>query len=145
MNTGWSDNDRRTSGPDVASLAPMPIHYAMDDVHRRLLTRADGVLTFHDINAHLDVEQRNRDLGVPELVDARGATTDLTLEQVRRLVRRAADMLRVVDLGATAIVTTNDVVYGMARLYSVLAESEGVVADVFYDIESATRWLEQFE
>jgi len=37
----------------------------------------------------------------PELFDARGATTNLTIEQVRQLVRRAADMLRMVDLGAT--------------------------------------------
>jgi hypothetical protein len=121
----------------------MPIRYAIDHVRRRLLTHADGTLTFHDINAHLDVEQRNRDLDVPELFDARGATTDLTTDQVRRLVRRAADMLRFVDLGATAIVTTNDVLYGMARMYSVLAESEGAEADVFYDIQSAERWLDQ--
>jgi hypothetical protein len=132
-------------GSRIAAAAVMPIRYAMDDVHRRLLTRADGLLTFHDIHAHLDLEERNRDLGVPELFDARAATTDLTAEQVRRLVRRAADMLRVVDLGATAIVTTNDVLYGMARMYSVLAESEGAAADVFYDMESATRWLEQFD
>jgi hypothetical protein len=123
----------------------MPIHYAMDPLHRRLLTRADGVVTFRDINAHLDVEQQNRDLEVPELVDARGATTDLTVEQVRHLVRRAAEMVSLFDLGPTAIVTTNDVVYGMARMYSVLAEGQGAVADVFYDIESATQWLDQFE
>ena len=42
-------------------------------------------------------------------------------------------------------VTTNGVLYGMARMYSVLAESEGVAADVFSDIESATGWLEQFD
>ena len=42
---------------------------------RRLVTRADGVVTFAEINAHLDIEQRNRDLDRPELIDARGATT----------------------------------------------------------------------
>jgi len=106
-----------------------------------MTTRADGVVTFHDINAHLDVEQRNRDLHRSELIDARGATTDLTAEQVRRLVRRAADMLRITDLGPTAIVTTNDVVYGMARMYSILAEGVGANAEVFRDMDSATRWL----
>jgi hypothetical protein len=79
----------------------MPIRYETDRLHRRLVTRADGLLTFRDINAHLDVEERNRDLHLPELFDARGATTNLTIEQVRQLVRRAADMLCVVDLGAT--------------------------------------------
>jgi len=109
-----------------------------------MLTRADGVLTFHDLNAHLDVEQRNRDLHRAELIDARGATTDVSTAQVRRLVQRAADMLRNVDLGPTAIVTTNDVAYGMARMYSILAEGVGVNAEVFRDIASANAWLQQF-
>lgn len=121
----------------------VPIHYVIDHVHRRMVTRADGVVTFHEINAHLDVEQRNRDLHRPELIDASGATTDLTTEQVRRLVRRAADMLREVQLGPTAIVTTDDVVYGMARMYSILAEGVGANAEVFRDVQSATRWLDR--
>jgi len=121
----------------------MPIHYSIDPGRRRLMTRADGVVTFHDINAHLDAEQKNRDLNRAELIDARGATTDVTAEQVRRLVRRAADMLRVVELGPTAIVTNNDVVYGMARMYSILAEGVGANTEVFRDMESATRWLDR--
>jgi hypothetical protein len=123
----------------------MPIRYSVDRLHGRLLTHADGVVTFHDINAHLDLEQRDRNLDRPELVDARGAKADLTTEQIRRLVQRAANMLRVVDLGPTAIVTNNDVVFGMARMYSLLAESVGVAAEVFRDLESATRWLGRME
>src|SRR5262245_40241183 len=107
----------------------MPIRYSIDRVNRRLLTHADGILTFHDLNAHLDLEQKNRDLDRPELIDARGATTNLTSDQVRRLVQRAADMLRIVDLGPTAIVTNNDVVYGMGRMYSILAENVGAAAE----------------
>jgi len=109
------------------------------------MTHADGFVTFHEINDHLDLEERNRDLDLPELFDARGATTDLTTNQVRHLVRRAANMLHVVDLGATAIVTTNDMLYGMARMYSVLAEGVGASAEVFTDVESATTWLDQLK
>jgi len=120
----------------------MPIHYTIDDVQRRLITRADGVVTFHEINVHLDIEERNRHLSLSELVDARDATTDLTAEQVRRLVQRAAHMLRTLDLGPTAIVTRSDVLYGMARMYSILAEGVGAAAGVFRDVESAIRWLD---
>jgi hypothetical protein len=119
----------------------MPIRYSTDPVNRRLVTRADGVVTFAEIDAHLDIEQRNRDLDRPELIDARGATTDLTTQQVRQLVQPAANMLRLVELGATAIVTTDDVLYGMARMYSILAEGVGATSQVFRDVESATRWL----
>src|ERR1700759_4981602 len=100
----------------------MPIRYEYDHVHGRLITYADGVLTFHEINAHLDVEERKRDLELPELFDARSATTDLTTEQVRRLVDRATGMLRIVSLGATAVVTTDPATYAMARMYALLAE-----------------------
>ena len=120
----------------------MPIRYSVDRLHGRLLTHADGIVTFHDINAHLDLEQRDRNLDRPELIDARGAKTNLTADEVRRLVQRAASMLRNVDLGPTAIVTDNDVVFGMARMYSLLAENAGVVADVFRDLESAAQWLD---
>ena len=121
------------------------ITYAIDPSTGLMLTRADGVVTFHDVNAHLDVEQRNRDLNRPELIDARGVTTDLTTADVRRLVQRAGAMLRTVDLGPTAIVTTNDVVYGMARMYSILAEGVGVNVEVFRDIDAATTWLQRFQ
>jgi hypothetical protein len=53
-------------------------------------------------------------------------------------------MLRVVDLGPTAIVTNNDVVFGMARMYSLLAESVGAAAEVFEiwnrRLDGSTRW-----
>jgi hypothetical protein len=120
----------------------MPIRYSIDPIHQRLLTHADGVVTFHDINAHLDEEQRNRDLTRAELVDARGATTDLTADQVRRLVQRAASMLRDVQLGPTAIVTSNDVLFGMARMYSILADGVGANAEAFREMASAIKWLD---
>jgi hypothetical protein len=120
----------------------MPIRYSIDPINNRLLTHADGVVTFHDINAHLDVEERNRDLNRAELVDARGATGDLSADQVRRLVQRAATMQRAVELGPTAIVTSNDVLFGMARMYSILAEGVGAQAEVFREPESAMTWLD---
>jgi hypothetical protein len=119
----------------------MPIRYSVDRLNRRLLTHAEGVVTFDDILAHLDTEQRDRNLDQPELIDARGAIADLTTAQIRTLVQRAANMMRLVDLGPTAIVTNSDVVFGMARMYSLLAEGVGVVAEVFRDLDAATRWL----
>jgi hypothetical protein len=76
----------------------MPIRHSIDRVNKRLLTLADGVVTSHEINAHLDYELRNRDLDRQELIDARGATTTVTADQVRQFVTRAADLLRVVNL-----------------------------------------------
>lgn len=123
----------------------MAITYSIDPHTGRMLTHVDGAVTFHDINGHLDVEQRNRDLHRAELIDARGAVSEVTVDQVRRLVQRATEMLRVVEVGPTAIVTSNDVAFGMARMYALLAERAGIDAEVFRDIASATTWLSRFE
>src|SRR5215831_12122747 len=48
----------------------MSIHYSVEPISGRITTRADGILTFHEINAHLDLEERNQDLHRPELIDA---------------------------------------------------------------------------
>src|ERR1700674_4197692 len=121
----------------------MPIRYVIDRIQQRLLTHADGLVTFQDLSQHLDAEERDRGLGLPELFDARGATTNVTAEQVRMLVQRAADTLRRIPLGPTAIVATDDVVFGMARMYAIWTEEAGARVEVFRDVESANRWLQE--
>ena len=121
----------------------MPIRYVIDRIQQRLLTHADGLVTFQDLSQHLDAEERDRGLGLPELFDARGATTNLTTEQVRTLVQRAADTHRRIPLGPTAIVATDDLVFGMALMYAILTEDAGARVEVFRDVESANRWLQE--
>jgi hypothetical protein len=120
----------------------MPITYVIDRLRQRMLTQASGLVTFADVIGHLDQEERDRGLDLPELVDARGAQTDLTAEQVRRLVQRAVQLLRTIPLGPTAIVASDDTLFGMARMYSILVEQDGISVDVFRDIESAQNWLD---
>jgi hypothetical protein len=120
----------------------MPITYVIDRLHQRMLTHASGLITFQDVDDHLDQEERDRGLDLPELVDARGARTDLTSAQVRALVQRGIRLLRTIPLGPTAIVANDDTLFGMARMYSILAEHDGITVDVFRDVDSASRWLE---
>ena len=121
----------------------MPIQYVIDRTHQRILTRAEGLVTFEDLSQHLDAEERDRGLELPELFDARGATTNVTTQQVRRLVYRAAATLRSISLGPTAIVATDDLVFGTARMYAILTEDAGARVEVFRDVESANRWLQE--
>ena len=62
-----------------------------------------------------------------------------------RLVQRASDILRNTELGPTAIVTTNDIVYGMARMYALLTERLGVNAEAYRDTQSASNWLRRIQ
>jgi hypothetical protein len=121
----------------------MAITFVVDRFRQRVLTHADGVVTFEDLNRHLDQEELARGLDLPELIDARAATTNLTAEQIQQLVQRAADIARRIPFGPTAIVTTDDVVYGMARMYSMLAENAGVCLAVFRDLDAAEHWLDR--
>lgn len=123
----------------------MAITYTLDRPARRMYTRAEGLLTLPELETHLDVEERDRALGYAELFDARGAGTDLTSEGVRRLVDRARQAhAGGLVVGPTAIVADNDVVYGMARMYALLAEFENAPVEVFREVEPALAWLDGF-
>ncbi len=106
-----------------------------------MLTRAEGLVTFEEVKLHLDIEAVERGLELPELVDARGAMTSITTDQVRQLVARAHVTARSLPLGPTAIVTDSDHLFGMARMYAILAEPIGAPVEVFRDIDAALKWL----
>lgn len=105
-------------------------------------TEAEGLVTFDEISKHLDVEEAERGLELPELFDARGAITNATADQVRRLVARAHAAAQRLPLGPTAIVTDDDHFFGMARMYAILAEAVGAPVEVFRDVDAALDWLD---
>jgi hypothetical protein len=122
----------------------MPITYTLDRERKRMHTRAEGLLTLADLQEHLDVEGHDRAEGYPELFDARGASTDITPDDVRVLVERARRWQaegRIV--GPTAIVADNDVVFGMARMYAILCEFVEAPVEVFREVGPALAWLER--
>ena len=120
----------------------MPIDFVFDSARGRLQTTARGLVTLRDLLDHVDDEARNQHLGATELFDAREATTDLTSLQIHELVDRMRHHATFGRLGPTALVTENDVVYGMARMYSILSHEFDASFAVFRDIASAEQWLE---
>ena len=121
----------------------MPITYTLDRERRRMMTRAEGLLTRADLEHHLDVEAQDHAEGFAELFDATGATTDVTAEDIRGLVDRARQWQAAgVSVGPTAIVATTNVVYGMARMYAMLAEFLNAPVEVFREIGPAMEWLD---
>jgi hypothetical protein len=119
----------------------MPITFVVDHTRQRMVTHADGVVTYADLDEHLYAEGRERALGLPELIDASGASSDITSKQVQRLVQRAAGIARRTRLGPTAIVVQDPMAFGMARMYSILMDLVAPVG-VFRDRASANNWLD---
>jgi hypothetical protein len=119
----------------------MPITIVVDHEHPLVTTTVWGHVTYEEIQSHLSEEERLRATGYPELIDAMAASTTLTTDEVRALVNRTHDMLRQGPFGPTAIASNNDVVYGMARMYQILAERDGISIAVFRRLPEAERWL----
>ena len=119
----------------------MPVSYEIDPSHL-VRTLASGLVTYQDLERHVAEEEHDDAVGLAEVIDARGATTDLTADQVRGLVARTDALVRKGRFGALAIVTDNDVAFGMARMYQLLCEASlPVRIEVFRYLEPALAWL----
>jgi hypothetical protein len=120
----------------------MGITYVVDHARRRVLARAEGLLTFPDIAAHIDAEIRDRPPSYQELFDATGATTDLTAEQVQTMVQHTYQALQKEPVGEVAIVATEPATFGLSRMYSILCEQTGPRVEVFRSVADAEHWLD---
>ena len=120
----------------------MPIQFTWDAARAILFTTAEGMVTLTDIITHLDCESDAALLGCPEIFDARDARTNLTPNDVRNLVGQIQMRMKGTQFGPTAVVTTNDVFFGMARMMEILAELDGGPAfGVFRTLDDALQWL----
>jgi hypothetical protein len=79
-------------------------------------------LTLDEILRHLIEERTPKGVAHPEVFDATQARTDATGEQVRVVVQRMIDMHRQGAFCPTAVITNNDVLFGMASMLGILSE-----------------------
>jgi hypothetical protein len=120
----------------------MPIHFHYDPEVGILFTRADGLLTFDEILRHLNEERDAKSIAHPEVFDATQAHTESTPDQVRLVVQRMLDMHRKGAFGPTAVITNDDVVFGMARMLAILSELGGGPAiQAFRTFNEGLDWL----
>jgi hypothetical protein len=121
----------------------MPIEFRYDEVRGILFTTAEGVVSFDDVWNHIEREAREGDLTCKELFDATNATTNMTPGEVRHLAESIRGKLDRSGFGPTAIVTRNDVFFGMSRMLEICSElQDGPKFGVFREATRALRWLE---
>jgi hypothetical protein len=120
----------------------MPIQFRYDQKLGILVTKAEGFISLAEIREHLRREAGEDELGYRELFDAREARTTLTSAEIRALVEEIRVRADGAPFGPTAVVTLNDVFFGMARMLEILAEIDGTAAfAVFRDVDEGLRWL----
>lgn len=121
----------------------MPISYRIDVDLGAVFTHATGALTDDELIAH------KRDLtrdpafkpGMVELSDLRGLERlDITSAGVSRFVAQDESDANQLAGVRMAIVASEDLAYGMSRMYG-MRTGQNVDVQSFRDIDEARRWL----
>lgn len=125
----------------------MPITYSIDRERNVVFTTIRGVLTDDEL---LDHKMRltsdpNFKSGMVELSDAREVgELAVTAEGVGRFVTQDSKDSELLKDYKLAIVASEDVVYGMARMYQTLTEKNVPAVRIFRDLDEAKAWLGHF-
>jgi hypothetical protein len=128
----------------------MPLRYAVDDEHRIVITTGYAVLTDQELFEYKQsVWSRPEVAGYDELLDAREVEkVDIpSAERLRELARLSAAM----DVNVpskVAIVASDPVTFGIARIYEILRELDPRSTrevSVFRAVEEALVWLKHSE
>jgi hypothetical protein len=124
----------------------MPITLERDIPRRRLLARVTGVLTIAEALDFLRSARANPGFETwPLIVDARGATTTLTPDEVESAVDAVKEIRRtsVIPWGHVAIIADVDRMFERLCLYERRLFEIGIrIVRVFRDCDEAERWLE---
>ncbi|MBI4659531.1 MAG: hypothetical protein HY735_11885 [Verrucomicrobia bacterium] len=150
LNSGWHSADfsllTQTSRPYPVAWSSieysLPISCRIDHARRRLYTRAEGVVTYAEMRAHVYTDLSSEEAAYGEIIDCSNATTNVTGADMRQL---AAERKKVDERqrrpGPVAVVATDDLFYGMLRMYDVLTERIRPFR-VFREMREAECWLD---
>ena len=121
----------------------MPITFTVNVAENLIRTVAVGPIELEDIEQYVQQQMTHPDIrpGMHELVDMRAATLDLSYEKMKRLVGRIEPFNDKVGDARCALVSDNDVSFGFARMYEMMAEQTGVETRAFREIGPALEWL----
>jgi hypothetical protein len=119
----------------------MPITATVDHTRGRLYSRAMGVVTYEELRYHLAETRALTARGYPELFDATGAEAEMSIAQIQSLSNLSGEMFSRGELGATAIVVTGRMLFGMTRMYEKLNTDSMSPVHFFLEVPPAEAWL----
>jgi hypothetical protein len=117
--------------------------YARDDARRLITVTIIGPARLEDLAAVIERQAAEDVWKYAMLYDVRAVTAPLSVDATRRLVTRVAQLTIAHGArGPVAIVCRSIEEFGMARMYSLLAESRANLdSNVFFDLADAAVWL----
>lgn len=118
----------------------MPCAYIIDLARSLVLSRGWDVVTDRELLAHVHTLTADPRFArnFRQLADLRDVTdVQITPSCIREMVR-----LNPYRAGARrAVVITNDVVFGMARMYQILSDESSDELQIFRKMDDALQWL----
>ncbi|HTR02678.1 MAG TPA: STAS/SEC14 domain-containing protein [Thermoanaerobaculia bacterium] len=121
----------------------MPITYRIDRQRGRIVTTCSGSVTLRDVMAHFDALEKDPER--PARLDVLLDLTDQESIPVTPQMQAAADRVGLVtDLvfGNCAVVATGESLFGMARMFEVLARGHFAAIRTFRSMREAVEWLD---
>jgi hypothetical protein len=121
----------------------MPVTYQIDQANGIIRTKCTGAVTIEEVLNHF--RELERDPKCPERLDVLLDLSEQTSVPNQRNVQDVAfEIARVrgrIQFGICAIVASTDALFGMLRMFEVLAEEFFDKSHVFRSISEAEAWL----
>jgi hypothetical protein len=122
----------------------MPHQIKLNEELGVVVVRHDGKIDITELRQVLDelVALPGFQPGLKVVSDFRGSETPLTGDEIRGLAEYARRAHHAVGTTKWAIIASNTLTYGLARMYSALNQDFDVTIHVFHDLEELNGWLE---
>jgi hypothetical protein len=118
----------------------MPFSRTFDPQRKWLLTRATGPVSYEELVNHMLEVQQEGLLGYPQFIDGTSASIAFSEIDARRIVRSVQDLSVTQPFGPSAVLVSNDVVFGMSRMLEMLL-GDTMQVRTFRDRTEAEAWL----
>ena len=118
----------------------MPVSIEVDATCRRIEVCARGAVSFHEAADAIAYRQRHDRLSHAMCVDCRELASAPTSDEVRALADQGRRLFHPDGFGPTVIVAADDLLYGMLRMYQLLAD-QGPSLHIARSRADAEAWL----
>jgi hypothetical protein len=123
----------------------MPVIYRYDEYANRLTTRCEGSVTLHEVVEHF--RQLGRDSRLRPhcdvLLDLTFQTRLPNADQMNEIMEIIEDMHELVPFGRCAVIATEDLAYGLGRMFQGFAWPMFTGIRVFRSNADAVTWVNE--
>ncbi len=121
----------------------MPVTYTIDTKERVIRTQCIGKATLDEVVQHFRELERDPECTghLDVLLDVSQMTSLPSAIQIRAVPLEVKKIQKKVRFGACAIVAVTDALFGMLRMFEVMAQDYFRVIRVFRDAAEAEAWL----